>query len=418
MIGEGDGAPRFELPAVVDGEVGTVALEDYLGSGVVILAFYPGDFNPACGDGTTGLGELDPFTMQADVTILGLSADGVYSHRAFAAEYDLSIPLLSDLDGSVAAEYGVAVGDAAAGRLTERAVFVVGPEGEIEYAWSAGTPQELPDVDGIRRAVESAGGTDTALARYRIGHAHYGEARRAFTRAMSEFGDREWVLAQGDFGGAREEFDEAADHFAAAARFGAGGRRDHYERAETKARVLERAAGWLADAASAYGSGEGAEAESLRSDAERQLERARDIDDPPEPGALGAGVDAGRPAPAGDATGARPDPEPAAEAEPEPEPDPPDDETAGSSPDADGESSIDEAELAAITAELEAQTAKTGGGQVDPEPIDEDDGGPDAETPDDDADERGGEDGDDRDVELHLTDPNEESDDERDGEST
>ncbi len=283
MIDEGETAPEFSLPAVVDGEVGEVALSDYLGDDIVILAFYPADFNPACSGETTGLDELDLFTMQKDVSIVGISADSVYSHRAFADDYDLHIPLLSDVHGEVATDYGV-VADAEEGYLVNRAVVVIDPGGEVQYTWQTEELTHLPPVETVREAVEAVGGSSTAEARYRVGHAHYVEGRRAFTKAMQSFEDAEWMMAQGDFTRAHEEFEEAADQFNTAVRFGEDDRAiTYFERAEEKAEALWQAAEWLADSASAYASGEGANGEEMRSDAETPLEEARDIHEPPDP---------------------------------------------------------------------------------------------------------------------------------------
>lgn len=284
MVSSGDSAPGFELPAVVDGGMQTVSLDDYLGTDVVVLGFYPSDFNPACSGETTDLDELALFTMQKDVTVLGISGDSVHSHRAFADEYDLSIPLLSDVRGEVAADYGVAVEDPDAGYLTGRAVVIIGPDGEIEYRWRADDLHDLPNVDEVRSAVEAVGSGDTAFSRYRIGHAHYIEGRRTLTSAMSEFESREWMLAQSDFERAYEEFAEAGDQFNTAARF-ATGKTDvrRYERAETKAESLWQAAEWLGESASAYASGEEARGRELRSDGESHLEAAREVPDPPDP---------------------------------------------------------------------------------------------------------------------------------------
>ena len=284
MIDEGVGAPAFTLPAVVNGEIEQIALADYLGSDVVILAFYPADFNPACDGEETDLDELDLFTMQKDVSILAVSADSVYSHRAFAAEYDLHIPLLADTAGEVAEDYGVALEDPTAGYRTKRAVVVIGPGGDVEYAWSTDDLHQLPPVDRVREAVDSVGGSETAVARYRVGHAHYVEGRRAFTSAMGCFADEEWMMAKSDFARAYEEFEEAADHFNTAVRFG----EDevavaHFERAEDKAELLWQAAEWLTDAASAFASGEGAQGQAMRKDAEAPLEEARRYGDPIEP---------------------------------------------------------------------------------------------------------------------------------------
>jgi peroxiredoxin len=284
MIADGNVAPEFTLPAVVDGSFEEIGLANYLGDDIVILAFYPADFNPACSDEETDLDELDLFTMQKDVSILGISADSVYSHRAFADEYDLHIPLLADVHAEVATDYGVATADDTKGHLTNRAVVVIDPGGEVQYAWQTDDLTRLPPVEQVREAVDDIGGSSTAEARYRVGHAHYVEGRRAFTKAMGGFKEREWMMAQGDFTRAQEEFEEAADQFNTAARFAEDEEPLRYfERAEEKAQSLWQAAEWLAESASAYASGEGAEGESMRTDAERPLETARDIHEPPDP---------------------------------------------------------------------------------------------------------------------------------------
>jgi len=284
MIEEGAPAPGFDLPAVVEEEQERVALEDYCGQAVVILAFYPGDFNPAGDDGSTDLDELDLFTIQNDVAVLGISADSVYSHRAFADEYDLHVPLLSDVRGEVAADYGVAVGDPTAGHLVHRAVVVVGLDGDVEFAWSTENLEELLPLDAVRNAVDSVGGDRAAEARYGVGHAHYIEGRRQFTSAMDAFTDEEWLMADWDFEQAEEEFSEAADEFNTAVRFAEDQEKQRYfERAEDKAEALWRAAEWLAESANAFAGGEGAKGMAMRDDAENPLEEARDINDPIHP---------------------------------------------------------------------------------------------------------------------------------------
>lgn len=284
MLPEGTAAPEFELPALVDGSRQRVALSEYLGEDVVILAFYPADFNPACDDTSCDLDELDLFTMQKDVTILGISPDSVYSHRAFADRYDLNVPLLADTDHEVAREYGADFVDPIGQRLVKRAVVVIDHDGDIQYVWSTDDLRELPRVDEIKDAITDTGGDDTAFARYRVGHAHYTEGRRAFTAAMGGFGDSEWVVAQGDFQQAREEFEAAEEHFDTALRFGDDAAlRPIYEGAKTKANALWQASDWLARAASAYSSGDGAEGQKLRDDAESPLEDARGYREPPDP---------------------------------------------------------------------------------------------------------------------------------------
>jgi peroxiredoxin len=282
MVEEGETAPSFELPAFREGEFEQIALEEHLGEDVIILAFYPGDFNPACDGTASGLDGLDLFTMQKDITILAVSGDSVFSHRAFADEYDLHIPLLSDVRGEVAAEYGVAADDDR--YVTERAVFVIDHSEAVEYAWVADDIEQVPDTDEIRAAIENVGDDETAQARYRVGHAHYVEGRRAFTSAMGAYEDSEWMLSSRDFGQAAEEFDEAREEFNTAVRFSDDDEATRYfERAERKAEALWRAAGWLTDSAESFASGEGRRGDELRQDAEGPLETARDIHEPPSP---------------------------------------------------------------------------------------------------------------------------------------
>ena len=284
MLSEGTAAPLFELPALVDGDCQRVELSDYLGEDVVILAFYPADFNPACDDTSCDLDELDLFTMQKDVTILGISPDSVYSHRAFADRYGLKVPLLSDTDHDVAREYGLDFIDDIGQQLIERAVVVIDHDGDVQYAWSTDDLQELPRVGEIKDAIADTGGDDTAFARYRVGHAHYTEGRRAFTSAMGAFREAEWMVAQGDFQQAREEFDAAEDHFDTAVRFvDDESLKPIYEDANIKTNSLWQASDWLTQAARAYSSGDGAEGQQLRDDAERPLETARDYEEPPDP---------------------------------------------------------------------------------------------------------------------------------------
>jgi len=290
MIGKDEQAPRFELPAVVDGVIEPVALDGQLVDNVVVLAFYPGDFNPACGDGTTGLDSLDLVSMQRKVVVLGISGDSVHSHRAFADQYDLTIPLLSDVTGTVAAEYGVAVESDRPTHAVRRAIVVVAPDGDVRYTWLAGDCEELPDVAEIRAAAGVIDDGATARAGYRAGHSRYVEGRRVFTCGMNAFEDREWLMAERDFERAHDELVEAAERLGTAIQFAESdlARRD-YDRAQEKARALGQAADWLTGAAKEFARGNGAVAERLREDAEQTIETVRGMASLSDPDGVGAG---------------------------------------------------------------------------------------------------------------------------------
>jgi peroxiredoxin len=147
-IAAGAVAPAFELPAAPDR---TIALSDFAGQ-TVILVFYPADWSPVCTDQLALYNELLPAFGEHRAQVLGISVDGVWSHRAFARDRNLRFPLLSDFEpkGAVARAYGVySTHDG----TSERALFVIDGAGIVR--WSFVSPSGVnPGADGILRALE------------------------------------------------------------------------------------------------------------------------------------------------------------------------------------------------------------------------------------------------------------------------
>ena len=98
-------APDFKLPAAPDQEV---KLSNLAGK-PVILAFYPADWSPVCGDQMALYNEVLPEFEKYAAQLFGISVDGVWCHRAFSQARHLRFPLLSDFEpkGAVARQYGV-----------------------------------------------------------------------------------------------------------------------------------------------------------------------------------------------------------------------------------------------------------------------------------------------------------------------
>jgi len=130
----------------------TVALRDFRGR-PVILAFYPADWSPVCGDQMVLYNEILPEFQRYGAELLGLSVDGVWCHLAFAQQRRLHFPLLADFEpkGAVARRYGVyRDGDG----TSERALFVIDGGGIVR--WSYLSPIGVnPGADGILRALET-----------------------------------------------------------------------------------------------------------------------------------------------------------------------------------------------------------------------------------------------------------------------
>jgi len=119
----------------------------------VILAFYPADWSPVCGDQVVLYNELLPEFQRFNAAMLGISVDGFWCHLAFARDRKLRFPLLSDFDpkGAVARSYGAYRQQDG---FSERALFVIDAEGTIR--WSYLSPLDVnPGADGILDALEA-----------------------------------------------------------------------------------------------------------------------------------------------------------------------------------------------------------------------------------------------------------------------
>jgi len=146
-------SPAFTLHSTPDQ---TVSLADFRGQPIVI-AFYPADWSPVCGDQMTLYNEVLPEFQKHRAMVLGISVDGVWCHGAFASARKLHFPLLADFEpkGAVAKTYGAYRYREG---VSERALFVIDGNGIIY--WSYLSPIGVnPGADGILEALESLSAT-------------------------------------------------------------------------------------------------------------------------------------------------------------------------------------------------------------------------------------------------------------------
>ena len=149
ILEAGAPAPEFSLKSTPDQ---LVSLSEFRGQ-PVILAFYPADWSPVCGDQMALYQAVLPEFRRFNAELIGISVDGIWCHIAFAHDRKLQFPLLSDFEpkAAVAKQYGVyREQDGEAGR----ALFVIDAEGVIR--WSHLSPVGInPGADGILAALES-----------------------------------------------------------------------------------------------------------------------------------------------------------------------------------------------------------------------------------------------------------------------
>jgi peroxiredoxin len=148
MPSVGEQAPDFTLHSTPDQ---TVTLSQLRGRPVV-LAFYPADWSPVCGDQMALYNELRSEFGRFHAQVIGISVDGAWCHAAFAQERKLHFPLLADFEpkGAVAQAYGVYQVPEG---VSQRALFVIDGDGIVR--WTHVSPVGInPGADGILDALE------------------------------------------------------------------------------------------------------------------------------------------------------------------------------------------------------------------------------------------------------------------------
>lgn len=128
-LGVGDTAPDFTLPGTGGRDY---SLSEFTGRPVV-LVFYPGDDTPVCTKQLNSYNDdLEQFG-EMNAQVLGISAQDVSSHDAFADKHGFDFPLLADTEKSVAALYGT-LGPLG---FPRRSVVIVDGGGVVRYVHRA-----------------------------------------------------------------------------------------------------------------------------------------------------------------------------------------------------------------------------------------------------------------------------------------
>jgi peroxiredoxin len=143
VIEVGAKAPDFSLP---DQDGNQVSLADFAGRKLV-LCFYPLDFSPVCTDQLSLYQEVLGEIESAGGTLVGISVDSSYSHRAFREKLNLEMPLLADFHpkGEVARAYGVYSDEYGS---SGRALVLIDEDGVVRWAFES-PPREVPGANLI-----------------------------------------------------------------------------------------------------------------------------------------------------------------------------------------------------------------------------------------------------------------------------
>jgi peroxiredoxin Q/BCP len=129
----GDLAPGFTLK---DSSGKDVSLASRHGRSTIVY-FYPAAATPGCTKQACDFRDSLASFTSAGYRVLGVSPDSVNKLAAFAANEDLSFPLLSDEDHTVAEAYGAWGEKKNYGRTYEgliRSTVVIDPDGKVALA--------------------------------------------------------------------------------------------------------------------------------------------------------------------------------------------------------------------------------------------------------------------------------------------
>jgi thioredoxin-dependent peroxiredoxin len=127
----GTQAPDFSLP---DKDGKPVTLKSFLGKSAIILFFYPKDETYGCTKEACSFRDMYEDFKDAGAEVIGISSDDNASHREFASHHRLPFVLLSDMDRSVAKQYGVGN---TLGFIRGRVTFVIDRQGIIRMIYSS-----------------------------------------------------------------------------------------------------------------------------------------------------------------------------------------------------------------------------------------------------------------------------------------
>jgi peroxiredoxin len=147
----GSPAPDFTLK---NQDREPVTLSQQLGSGAVVLAFFPGAFSGTCTKEMCTLRDSMSQLNDLGAKVLGISTDTFFTLKAWSDQQKLGFLLLSDYNKEAINAYGVVNPDMIGLKnIAKRAVFVVDKGGIIRYREVLDDARNEPDYDKLRQAL-------------------------------------------------------------------------------------------------------------------------------------------------------------------------------------------------------------------------------------------------------------------------
>ena len=131
-----------------------VKLSEQIGSGKIVLAFFPGAFSGVCTKEMCTLRDSMSQIAALGAKVFGISTDTFFTLKAWGDQQKLGFPLLSDYNKEAIKAYDVVNPDMVGLKnIARRAVIVIDTEGIIRYREVQDDARNEPDYDKLKQAL-------------------------------------------------------------------------------------------------------------------------------------------------------------------------------------------------------------------------------------------------------------------------
>ena len=131
-----EAAPTFSADAYDNGNFKQISLADFKGKKVVLF-FYPLDFTFVCPTEILAFADASEEFKKRNTAVLGCSVDSKFTHHAWAQVpreeggiKGVNFPILSDLNKTIARDYGILL----QGGVALRGLFIINKDGVLKHA--------------------------------------------------------------------------------------------------------------------------------------------------------------------------------------------------------------------------------------------------------------------------------------------
>ncbi len=129
-------------------------LDEALGQGSVVLAFFPFAFSSTCQEQLCALRDSLAGFEQADAKVLAVSTDSPFALKAYHQANGFGFPLISDFNKEAVRAFGVMQSKVRGLKdHAQRACFIIDDDGTVAWRWATEDPDQNPDLQEIQAAL-------------------------------------------------------------------------------------------------------------------------------------------------------------------------------------------------------------------------------------------------------------------------